>query len=97
MAGPSVVHQSTLHLPDGRKQNATYYRFAKVGDEIELHEHPYFHGCFCVWGGVEIYDDAGKSMILGTGETAELPANRKHAIRARFNHTQIVNVNEPDF
>lgn len=97
MAGPAVTLQSTLTLPDGRKQTSTYYRFAKEGDEIAMHEHPFFHGCFCLVGRVAIYDRAGKCVVLQAGDTIELPANREHAIRALMAGTQIVNANEPGF
>lgn len=95
MAAPAKVMLSVVNLPNGQRQAAAYYLFAKAGDEIPLHDHAFFHSCFCVAGACEIYDDAGKRVAIEAGETIEFPAQRKHAIRALVDGTQTFNVNEP--
>jgi len=83
-------------LPDGRRLRTTVYTFEKAGDEIPMHDHPYWHNCQVVIGGIRIYDDEGKSVTLGPGELAGLKAKRKHAIQATEDGTIAININEPD-
>jgi len=71
-----------------------HFLFERVGDEIEMHVHSYFHSVSCLKGRCEVYDGAGRSISLMPGQSTGIRAGREHAIRATVDATEIVNVSE---
>jgi quercetin dioxygenase-like cupin family protein len=91
-----VPHYGYFSWPDGSKQVFTGYHFLKAGDEITMHKHDFFqHGSFVCRGEFDVYDDAGKSVVVGTGSFVEFPIGRRHAIRARTDDAYCFNINQP--
>jgi quercetin dioxygenase-like cupin family protein len=82
-------------LPDGQSQIIQYYLFQKAGEELPLHDHPYFHSTSCLSGQCEVYNSTGKRVVVEAGQLVELPAKKEHAIRALVDGTQIINLPEP--
>ena len=82
-------------LPDGKIQRLDRIIFERVGEGISLHSHNFFHPTCVCEGKVELYDDLGKSVILGPGEIRGYKAGRKHGIRAVEVPAEIIHPPEP--
>lgn len=70
--------------------------FAKAGDEIPLHSHPFTHGSIACYGEIEIFDDSGTLAKLSPQSEqfgVEFSLGRRHGIRALTAGTVVVNIN----
>lgn len=94
MAHPDAT-RFKMTLPSEIVQNASYYVFHKVGDEIPLHGHTFWHSCCCLKGKCEAFDDTGKTAIVNAGQYVDFKAGRLHGIRALEAGTMTMHISEP--
>jgi hypothetical protein len=85
-----------VHFPDGHYQSITCFKFEEVGEELPIHQHTFFHGTCVTAGQIEVYDDTGKSVILGEGNHTGFNSGRLHAIKAVQVPAEIIQVQEID-
>lgn len=82
-------------LPDGRGQHISHYVFKTAGDELQLHDHEFFHSTSCLIGCCEVFGPNGPLVTVEAGFFTEIPAHRKHGIRALVDGTHILTLPEP--